>query len=258
VALTPFFEPKSLVDFSERKPKLLAVGAMDINSWTRHVADGSTARLASLEEAIFLDLTRDYLTAAMVLARSHMEVAGLAAYGAQILFASARKSEWDRLIKVIQQTYFGSSTRIQEKGTPELGDHLLAEVYPFRPTDLIKAMDRFAKPDDPNYTHYQLMYGLLSEYSHPAMGATKHFAQMVSNEFEGWHLRYDRKEVLEKESMRMACEIVLNNMRVGHACCALLRSTSIRVNTKGKWKFQSPSETEVGRIWRQILQQRSS
>jgi hypothetical protein len=254
IPFEPFFEPKWLVELGGPKPVFLDVELGDINAWRRHVSDGCMARLASLEDALFNELENDRLTATMVLTRAHMEVAGLAAYSSNALFSTARSGEWDKLTKLVQQTYFGSSMRIQAKGTPSLNEILLEESYPIKPSDLIKAMDKFDRPDDPKYTHYQVKYGLLSEFTHPAMRATRHFASVKNSNSDGWLIQYHDQESFDEDSIEMACDILLNNMRIGYACCNLLRLARIESTQDGEYVFYGPSEIQLKEIWKDILQ----
>jgi len=253
--LESFFEPKSLFDLSESKPILIAVGLDDLNAWRHHVVDGCIVRLTCLEDAIFIALVNKHLTAAMVLTRAHMEVAGLSAYITNALFSNTLSNDLDRLTKLVQKTYFGSSMRIQAKRTPKLNDILMEETYPLKPTDLIKAMDRFAMPDDLTYTHYQLIYGLLCEFAHPAMRATKQYAKARRSGIEGWRIRYYRTETLNRASLHMACDILLNNMRVGYACCKLLRCSNIELTPGGDFVLSGTSVAQFTEIWKDILQQ---
>jgi hypothetical protein len=255
VHLEPFFEPKSLFDFSGPKPVMSTVGPSDLTAWCRHVADGSTARLASLEDGFFSELFNDRLVSAMVIARAHMEVAGLAAYALNALFGAARTGDWMRLTQIVQKTYFGSSMSIQAKGTPELQDYLLEEVCPMRPGNLVKAMDRFAVPDDPSYTRYQLVYGLMSEFAHPVMSGTKDFAEIVQEDFEGWFIRYRGQALLTDDSVKMACELVLGNMRVAYACCAMLRVSEVIPGPSYNFVLHGPSKSQIAEIWTDILDQ---
>lgn len=63
--------------------------------------------------------------------------------------------------------------RIQVKGTPELDRYLRPEeVRPLRLGEMIKSMDAFRSSGGPPGTRCQLTYGLLSEYTHPAMRTT--------------------------------------------------------------------------------------
>lgn len=51
--------------------------------------------------------------------------------------------------------------RIQAKGTPALDEFLLEEVPPIRPSEFVRAMDRYVPPHNgKTSTRYQMVYGL--------------------------------------------------------------------------------------------------
>lgn len=244
----PFREPKSFVVRKAGKAEVGPVSVDDLNAWRSHVANGTVVRLRGLETAVLSELAADRLTAAMTLERAHMEVAGLAAYSADVLFAAGCDGAWDRLAKVVQQVYFGSSMRVQTKNTPALENFLLEEVCPLRPGEFIKAMDRFAAPDS---TRYQMIYGLLSDYAHPV--TSRSFFDVLSEDLGGWLLNYRREDGLDDSSAHMALDVLLGNMRVGYACASLLALALVLADGHGGFTLRTGSERETGEIWVRFL-----
>ena len=247
-----FFEPKSVILSERGKPRLVSLSAADLNSWRRHVADGSLVRLHGLETAALSQIVADRRTAAMVLIRAHMEIAGLAAYCHEKLFDAGRDGALDRLADVVHQVYFGSSMRIQTKKTPELADYLFEEVYPIRPTDFIRSMDRFASGGDPAYTRHLLVYGLLSDFAHPVTRLA--FFEILRESPEGWTLRYKLEDPLDAEAFKIAVELLLGNMRVGYACAAMLAKCEIVPSPEGGMLLRPPTPDEAGKIWLRFLE----
>jgi hypothetical protein len=253
-----FFEPRSLVVVEGGKPRLAAVGIADFNAWRRHVSDGSTVRMRALEDGMTTELVAGRPTSAMAVARAHMEVAGLAAYCCRALYDVSKSGDFTSLEKVILQTYFGSSMRIQVKGTPELDVHLRPEeVRPLRVGDLIKSMDAFLAAGDQPGTQCQLTYGLLSEYAHPAMRATSTFSEVLSENADGWYIRYHEEDRLDDASAEMALTILLDNMRIGHASSALLNLANV-IKFEDSYRVQTPAPTEVHDVFVNLLQQPSA
>jgi hypothetical protein len=211
--------------------------------------------MQALEDSIFSQLADDRLTAAMAVARAHMEVAGLAAYCNNALYGVRRSGTWDKLTKLVQGTYFGSSMRIQAGGTPELADYLgPEEAYPSRPGELIKAMDVFEASGQEAGTRFQLMYGLLSEFAHPVMRGNKAFFEVVSETPDGWFIRYRAEDPLDKEGAMMALEIVRDNMRIGYAAATLLDLATVVSDSAGNLSLKSPSARDITHVWTDILQ----
>ncbi len=255
-ARDPFFEHRSLVDFKDGKPRLAGVVAADFNAWRRHMADGSTVRMRELEVGTAAELAAGRMISAMAAARAHMEVAGLAAYCCRALYHSGRSGDFGPIEKLILQTYFGSNMRIQVKGTPALEEYLRREeVRPFRIGDLIKSMDDFRAAGEEPETRCQLTYGLLSEYAHPAMRATSaSFTEVLAEDADGWQIRYHEENRLDEAEARMALEILLDNMRVGHASAALLHRAEV-FGGGGPLRLRTPPPGEVHDIYANLLQQ---
>lgn len=248
-----FREPKAFVVRRAGKVEVGPVHVDELNGWRRHVTDGTFVRLHGLETSILSELVADRLTPALVIARAHMELAGLAAYSAEVLLSAGRDGAWDRLAKVVQQVYFGSSMRIQAKGTPALEDFLLEEVCPIRPSEFIKAMDRFVPPRNGKAsTRHQMIYGLLSDFAHPV--TSRSFFDVLSEDFGGWLLRYRSEDPLDSQSAKMALEILLGNMQVGYACASLLAQSSLVADGRDGFILRTPSEEEVGEIWLRLLE----
>jgi hypothetical protein len=244
----PFREPKSLIIRTRGKVQVGPVSLADLNAWRSHLANGTIVRLRGLETAFLAELAADRVSAAMTLARAHMEVAGLAAYGADVLLTAGRDGAWDRLAKVVQQVYFGSSMRIQAKNTPALDDFLLEEVCPIRPGEFIRAMDRFVGPDS---TRYQMIYGLLSDYAHPV--TSRSFFDVLSEDGDGWLLHYRMEDRLDQASAHMAVEILLENMRIGYACASLLGLATVLPDGAGGFRLRTATPEQTGEIWLRFL-----
>jgi hypothetical protein len=252
----PFFEHRSLVVVDEGKPRLAGLGAADFNAWRQHMADGSGVRMRALEVGTVAELAAGRMISAMATARAHMEVAGLATHCCRALYDAGRSGDFRRVETLIVQTYFGSNMRIQTKGTPALAEHLRPEeVRPLRPGDLIKSMDDFRAAGDAPGTQCQLTYGLLSEYAHPVMRATSaSFTDVLAEEPDGWQIRYHEENRLEEGEARMALEILLDNMRIGHSSAALLHVARV-LGDGGALSLRTPSPTEVHDIYAHLLQQ---
>lgn len=252
----PFFEPRSLVVLEDGKPRLAAVAAVDLNAWRRHMADGSSVRMRALEVGMVAELAAGRMISAMATARAHMEVAGLAAHCCRALYNSGRSGDFASVEKLIARTYFGSSMRIQVKGTPGLDAYLRPEeVRPLRIGDLIKSMDDFRAAGEEPGTWSQLTYGLLSEYAHPAMRATSaSFTDVLAEDSDGWQLRYHEENRLDSAEAQMALEILLDNMRIGHASAALLDRAEV-MEAGGSLRLRTPTPDEVHDIYVNLLQQ---
>lgn len=252
---TPFSEPPSLVALHGSEPTLEAVGPDDINAWRRHMSDGASVRLRALEVGAAAELAAGRMLSAMATIRAHMEIAGLATSSCEALFDSGRTGDFESLSRTIMTSYFGTSMRIQQKGTPAIKDYLRQEeVRPFRPGELIKSMDRF-RSDGESGTLSQLTYGLLCEYAHPTMrGTSAAFVKSSELPGGGWTIQYHDEGRLDEGEAQMALEILLDNMRIGHAAAALLATASVS-EAGDRVLFAGPSPAEAHDIYVNLLQQ---
>jgi hypothetical protein len=131
----------------------------------------------------------------MVIARSHMENSGLAAYAEQELLKASDTALWDDLKPKIQQMLFGTSFRFEKK-LAELQEQLpLEATLPVRPKALLEAMDGFLIGTGSQTSQLRGVYALLCEYAHPNIGGSKAFENIVTHEDgTGWTHYYGLRE----------------------------------------------------------------
>jgi hypothetical protein len=105
--------------------------------------------MRALEVGMIAEFVAGRMISAMAVARAHMEVAGLASYCGRALYDAGRIGHFEPLEKLILHTYFGSSMRIQVKGTRSWTTTCgRKEVRPLRIGELIKSMDDFRASGD--------------------------------------------------------------------------------------------------------------
>ena len=56
----------------------------------------------------------------------------------------------------------------------------------------------------------------------------------------------------------MALEILLGNMKVGHACAALMNLAHVRENAGGVFTLATPTPSDFDAVWSDFLQQPSN
>lgn len=248
-------EPVSLQDLSEEKPKLFGLKPADYNAWRLHIAESTAVRMQDLEDSVASELLAERLTSSLILLRAHMEVAGLAAYGANRLWDAAEQPDgWEKLAPVIQKIYFGSSLFIQSRNTPEVQRIIgMGEVYPTSPTDYIKALDRFAVPGKTPGKRFQLTYGLLSESAHPAMRGSKPFTEVLGHPRFAWLLRYHSEDPPNGKAVRTVFEILRDSMRMGYGAAGLLRIAEVGVYEDGTLGLKRPTSREFSRVFRSFI-----
>ena len=250
--IAPFFEPPSWFDLG-KKPQPLFLTADLLATWIQHVSHGTRIRLRSLEAGFLSELSAGRFMTAMVLARSHMETAGLAAFAEQELLKASGTASWDDLKSTIQQMLFGTSFRFEKKLT-ELQDELPIEAtIPVRPKALLEAMEGFLIGTGNQSSQLRGVYALLCEYAHPNIGGTKAFENVVTHEDgAGWTHHYGRIEDIGDDDVLAAAHILLVNMKIGYANALLIVSGEIEELPDSLF-FHKPS---IGgkAIWDEILQ----
>jgi len=251
--IAPFVEPRSLFDLG-KKPQPLFLTVDLIATWIQHVSHGTRVRLRSLETGFLSELDSGRFMSAMVLARSHMENAGLAAFIEQVLIEASDTDNWDLLKPIIQQTLFGTSFRFEEKLT-ELQEELpLESTFPIKPKALLKAMDNFLISIGSQNSQMRGVYALLCEYTHPNIGGSKAFEKIVTHENDaGWTHYYRYREEINDNDIVTAADIMLVNMKIGYANVLLLVSGEIEKHPKG-FTFHKPSVNVGNAIWDEIMQ----
>lgn len=251
--IAPFFERPSLFDLGE-KPAPLFLTADLLATWIQHVSHGTRVRLRSLEAGFLSELAGGRFMTAMVLARSHMENAGLAAFAEQELLKASDTGSWDDLKPTIHQMLFGTSFRFEKKLT-ELQEELpLEATLPVRPKALLEAMDGFLIGTGSHTSQLRGVYALLCEYAHPNIGGSKAFEKVVTHDDgTGWTHHYGRREHIVESDVTAATDILLVNMKIGYANALLLVTGEIEELPEGLC-FHKPSIGVRDAIWDEILQ----
>lgn len=250
--IASFFEPKTCFVLGD-KPQPLILDADVLATWIQHISHGARVRLRSLEHGFLSELNACRLMTAMILARSHMEVAGLAAYAEHALLAASETGKWDDLKPIIHQMLFGTSFRF-EKQLQSLQDELpLEATIPVRPKLLLEAMDDFLTAMSDCEPHCRGLYALLCEYAHPNIGGAKAFAEVTRNvNGTGWHHQYRRDEDISEHDVVRAAEILLTNMKIGYTHALLLVTGEIEETADGI-RFHKPSLSIGNTLWNEIL-----
>jgi len=251
--IAPFFEPPSWFDLG-KKPKPLFLTADLLATWIQHISHGTRVRLRSLEAGFLSELATGRFMTAMVLARSHMECAGLAAFAEQELLNASDTGNWDDLKPTIHQMLFGTSFRFEKKLT-ELQEELpLEATLPVRPNVLLEAMDGFLMGSGSQTSQLRGVYALLCEYAHPNIGGSKAFEDIITHEDgSGWTHYYGQREDIGESDVAAATDMLLVNMKIGYANALLLVTGEIEELPDGLC-FHKPSISIGKVIWDEILQ----
>ena len=251
--IAPFFEPTSLFDLG-KKPQPLFLTVDLIATWIQHVSHGTRVRLRSLETGFLSELDSGRFMSAMVLARSHMESAGLAAFTEQELLKASDTCDWDILKPIIQQILFGTSFRFEKKLVGLQDELPLETTLPIRPKDFLKAMDNYLISIGSQNSQLRSVYALLCEYAHPNIGGNKAFEKIVTHkDGAGWTHCYSHREDIDDNDIVAATQILLVNMKIGYANALLLVTGEIEELPKG-FSFHKPPVSVGKTIWDEILQ----
>jgi len=251
--IAQFFEPPSWL-YLCKKPKPLFLTADLIATWIQHVSHGTRVRLRSLEAGFLSEMAAGRFMSAMVLARSHMESTGLAAFTEQELLKASDTGDWDILKPIIQKILFGTSFRFEKK-LVGLQDKLpLETTLPIRPKDFLLAMDNYLASTGSQNSQLRGVYALLCEYAHPNIGGNKAFEKIITHEDGvGWTHCYGHMENIDDNDIVAATNILLVNMKIGYANALLLVTGEIEELPEG-FSFHKPPVGVGKAIWDEILQ----
>ncbi|MBW1796453.1 MAG: hypothetical protein JRJ38_18885 [Deltaproteobacteria bacterium] len=251
--LEEFFEPVSVIDMSAKQRTLESINPESLTAWTKHIAYSTQVRMGALESAILSELAEGRGLASMVMIRSHMEVAGLAALCQDTLIRSVCTRDLQPLKVLIPKTLFGTSmTRIAKKDEATQEMLLMSEWDTITIASAINAMDKFSGQGQEKMRSRRF-YSLLCEFTHPNYRGVKDFARVLHEDENGWIVKYEDTEKIEDTHVDMALQMLSDNMRIGYAASELLRLARFHGSADG-FDYASASESELERIWSRIIQ----
>ncbi len=246
-----FFEPVSVIDASKKKHELIAISPEHLNAWTQHIAYSTRARMRQLERAMLAEAAQDRMLSAMVLIRSHMEAAGLAALCINTFTEFVKSEDIHALRELMLKTMFGTSLKRAAKKDETLDEILrMSEQETITISRAIDAMDEFGQSG----RRCKRMYALLCECAHPNPRSAKGFMEAIMRRDEaGWTIKYHEREDFGDKYVNMAFHCLCHSMRVGYAASELLR-LSRSVSTDEGASFSGASDEDFKRIWTKIMQ----
>jgi hypothetical protein len=232
--LRPFFEPVSVTlvskgkrgDVLNGKREVLGVGPEELTSWTRHVALGTRCRMRALEDPIVGHLQAGQTMPAMILLRSHLEAAALAAHCLRELTAAARQGSVETLKELIPKTLFGTALK-KHRDKVSVGELLkVFEGDTVQICSAIDSLDRFYYQEQ-SEGKLCIAYSVLCEFAHPNHRGVKDF--MVASERPGgWEITYQLEASADPQLVARGLETLLVSMRAGYAAGELLLSWEFR------------------------------
>jgi hypothetical protein len=250
--LDEFFEPVNVVIERPGQQKTSIITPELLVAWTRHIAYATRVRMRALEPAIFSELAGNRILGSMVLIRSHMEAAARCAFCEETLMECRHSNDFSPIGELYLKTLFGTSMKHEAKKNEQVKELLtFSEDVPIKITEAIEAMDKFAGGTATN--RRRLAYSLLCEYSHPNQRGTKSFQEVVSENENGWIIKYSEEERVSESTIVMALEWLLDNMRIGYGTAELLRLSRFEQTDNGIILIK-PCVHEGARIWERIMQ----
>jgi len=256
--LQPFFEPVSATllskgkrDVLNGKREVLGVGSEELTSWTRHIALGTRCRMRELEDPIVGHLHAGQTLPAMILLRSHLEAAALAAHCLAELTAAARQRSVETLKELIPKTLFGTALK-KHRDKVSVGELLkLSEGDTIQICGAIDSLDRF---------YYQersegklcIAYSILCEFAHPNHRGVMDF-MAASEQPGGWEITYQLAASANTQLTARGLETLLVSMRAGYSASELLRSWEFK-EQDGHLVWQGPDGGQGRKVWENLLQ----
>lgn len=249
----PFREPLALFSADSAdpndQPQLLAMDAGLFRAWAQHVCFSVRARMLNLECGVLHELAHGRILPSMVLRRSHLESAALAATCLAEVRKSSQTGDVVELCKLIPKVLFGTALTKHARTCENIADLLsLVEGATIKICRAVEALDNLLCPEGGG-TRMAITYSLLCEFSHPNFRGTRGFASIRElSEGEGWIIGYRPNETLDFESCDMALRTLMRCMTAGHGATEMLRTWKC-VDEPGRIKMLGPDELELHRIW---------
>jgi len=255
--LQPFFEPVSVTlvskgkrDVLNGKRELLSIGSEELTSWTRHIALGIRCRMRVLEEPIVGHLHAGQTLPAMILLRSHLEAAALAAHCLTELTAAARQGSVEPLKELIPKTLFGTALK-KHRDKVSVGELLkFFEGDTVQICGAIDSLDRFYYQEH-SEGKLCIAYSLLCEFAHPNHRGVMDF-MAASEQPGGWEITYHLATPSNPQLIARGLETLLVSMRAGYSASELLRSWKFK-EQDGAVVWQWPDADQGRRVWENLL-----
>ena len=256
--LEPFFEPVSVTlvlkgkrDVLNGRREALGVGSEELTSWTRHIALGVRCRMRALEDPILGHLHAGQTLPAMILLRSHLEAAALAAHCLAELTAAARQGSLETLKELIPKTLFGTALK-KHRDKASVGELLkFCEGDAIQICGAIDSLDRLYYQEHPE-GKLCVAYSLLCDFAHPNHRGVIDF--MASSEQPGgWEIAYRLETSANPQLIAGGLETLLVSMRAGYSASELLQSWEFK-EQDGHLAWQSPDVAQCRRVWENLLQ----
>ena len=256
VVSEPFFEPISVLDADTRNRRLINIDPDMLNSWVKHLSHSTRLKMLKFESAVLSELNEGRHTSTMVLIRSHMEVAGLAAFSINTLTESAQRGDIEQLSIIIPKTFFGTSLSRETRHDDSVLDSLTyteSTQSTVTSAQLIRAIDLYMNQEETGAI--RRYYALLCEWTHPNPRASQEYAKVLEEREDGWIIHYTDFSGLDEVALDMATTLLYDNMRAGHSASELLRLA--RFEMKGEGFYYKPApENEFQRIWKQLIHEK--
>ncbi len=259
LTLEPFFEPVSITlvskgnkrEILDGERQLLDLGFAELTSWTRHIAYGTRCRMRALEGSVVGHLSRGEALPAMILLRSHVEAAAVAAHCLAELGAAARQDNLQALGQLVAATLFGTALK-KHRGNTSVADLLnFFEGDCIRICAAINSLDRFYYQEHAD-GKLAVAYSLLCEFAHPNHRGVMDF-MVATEQATGWEVKYQLTETPKPDLVAGAIDTLLVSMRAGYSAGELLRCWHFSEQAS-QLVYRRPSPDQRKAIWEDLLQ----
>jgi hypothetical protein len=187
----------------------------------------------------------------MILLRSHLEAAALAAHCLAELTAAARQGSVETLKELIPKTLFGTALK-KHRDKVSVGELLnVSEGDTIQICAAIDSLDRFYYQEH-SEGKLCVAYSLLCEFAHANHRSVMDF-MAASERPGGWEITYQLERSTDPQLVAGGLQTLLVSMRAGHCACELLRSWEFK-EQDGQLVWQWPDADQGRRVWENLLQ----
>ena len=250
-SLPEFPEPKTWL-YQQGSEFTVTIDADLAAAWIAHMSHSTRLRMELLEDAVIRSIANSELLVSATLTRAHMEAAAWAVYANEELIKASDSGSWEKIEKLIPKMLYGSAVAFEKKDLPK--DAVLAPlVEPSRIMHAIDALDRFfSSVTSEKGRSSRILYAILCEYAHPTIGGVRHLFETISESNESWRIQYSRLETLDAEDAQTILEMLLRNMRLGHAAALLILLGTLEETATGL-KYEKPSPEDALGVWEHVM-----
>ncbi|MBI4660693.1 MAG: hypothetical protein HY735_17795 [Verrucomicrobia bacterium] len=243
---------------SDQPPTMHTLTQDLVVAWMAHMSFGCRVRMEALERSIFSELANGSFYVPVVLIRSHLEIAGCAAYTNKVLMKFSETQDYASLGREILRTAYSSA--VAKHDPTVIKTRVMPGVFaePRSVMNMIDALQSFFDIAVGSSVYdLRAQYACLCDFAHPAIRGTSSFVTLGGERGGGWERQYSSKESVEPSAIKALLTMLLWSMRCGYSNAAFIHCGRLIGEADG-FRYDKPSLQSCKDIWTVFMQCESS